>query len=76
MSGTEDEAITVSPIGCGCIEIHDPRIQHVGERGECHSRALMSRPGSVGGVHGQAGDRRHGLLFDAVSSHGAHLISN
>ncbi len=52
----EHEAIAVGPERVGRIVPHDPREQHVGERGECHRGSGVARVGCPWGVHRQAPD--------------------
>ncbi len=47
----EHEAVAIGPVRVGRVVLHDPAVQHVGERSERHRRALMAAVGRQRGVH-------------------------
>ena len=60
----EHEAVAVGPRRVGRVVLHDPAVEHVGERGERHRRALVAALGAQRGVHGEAADQRDRLGLD------------
>ena len=62
--GGEDEAVPVGPGRVGGVERHDPAVQHVRERRQCHRRALVAAVGRQRSVHGEATDHGDGLLVE------------
>ncbi len=60
----QDEAVAVRPGGVERVVAHHPAVEHVGQRGEGHRRALMAALGVQGGVHREAADHRDRLGLD------------
>ena len=59
----QDEAVAVGPRRVGRVVLHDPAVEHVGERGERHGGALVPALGVERSIHGEATDDVDGLLL-------------
>ena len=57
----QDEAVPVRPCRVERVVAHHPAVEHVGQRGERHRRALVAALGVQGGVHREAADHRDRL---------------
>ena len=71
MSGGEDEAVAVGPVGVAWVVAHDPGEQDMSQRGEGHRGAGVARVGLLGGVHGDASDDVDPELFELLFLHDA-----
>ena len=69
VTGGEDEAVAIDPVGTGRVVVHDPRIEHVGERRERHRGALMARAGGMRRIHGEATNRADGTRVEIGHSY-------
>ena len=70
----QHEPVAVGPLGIGRIVLHDPRVQHVTERGEGHRRALVTAVRLQRRVHRHAADERDGLLGLFGRQRGGHRL--
>jgi hypothetical protein len=58
----EDETVTVRPARIGGVVLHDPAVEHVSERRQCHRCALVAAVGGEWAVHRHPPDERDGEL--------------
>ena len=72
MAGGQHEAVAVGPVRIGRVVLHHPGPQHVGEGGQRHGGALVTRAGRVGGVHGEPTYDVDGSLLELRRGHPAH----
>ena len=72
MARGEHEAVAVDPVRVVGAVLHDPRVEHVGERRERHRRARMARVGLLDGVHRQRAD---GVDGELVGVHDRNLAA-
>ena len=68
----QHEAVAVGPLGVGRVVLEDPAVEHVGEGGEGHGRALVAALGAQRGVHGEAADQGDRLSLDVGGERGWH----
>ena len=68
----EHEAVAVGPGGVGGVVLHHPAVEHVGERGERHRRALVAAVGPQRRVHGEPADQGDRLLLEVGGQQRRH----
>jgi hypothetical protein len=72
----EHEAVAVRPLGVGRVVAHDPRVERVGDRRECHRRAGVAGVGLLNGVHRERANRVDAQLVERGVGHGrGHLAT-
>ena len=73
MTVGQNESIAASPVGVCWVVLHDAAVQHVGQWGQRHRRALMATLGRQRRIHCQAanhGDGQAILLARQTNRHG------